>query len=186
MSEALKYWSDASALKFRETHPNSNADLKIKFGSGYHGDSYPFDGPGGVLAHAFFPEDGEVHFDEDETFTDKKKDGTDLKIIAVHEFGHALGLEHSLEQGAIMNPYYQGYDPHFKLGRDDILGIQFLYGKPTMSTTTRSTTRTTTRSTTRTTTRSTTRTATRSTTTRPMFSRPPFATTKVVQVTNLI
>lgn len=156
-------------MTFQETHPNSNPDLKIKFGSRYHGDSYPFDGPGGVLAHAFFPEDGEVHFDEDETFTDRNKDGTDLKIIAVHEFGHALGLEHSLEQGAVMNPYYQGYDPYFKLGKDDIHGIQFLYGKPTNYKPTTIRTTTTTK-----------RTTSKATTRRPIATRPPIFTTKVI------
>lgn len=27
-----------------------------------------------------------------------------------------------------MAPWYQGYNPNFKLGEDDIAGIRFLYG----------------------------------------------------------
>ena len=58
IKKALDQWSSASQIKFeRITDPNKEADIMIKFVSGYHGDSRPADGPGKELAHAFFPLD---------------------------------------------------------------------------------------------------------------------------------
>lgn len=54
-------------------------------------------------------------------------DTTDLFQIAAHEIGHALGLNHTKVRGAVMEPYYK-YKADFKLMKDDIEGIQFLYG----------------------------------------------------------
>lgn len=90
---------------------------------------YPFDGEGGVLAHAFAPSDGRLHFDEEETFTDLSEQGTNLLHVAVHEIGHNLGLRHSSVRDAVMYPAYLGYKPDLKLHSDDISGIQSLYGK---------------------------------------------------------
>nr|KAG5713310.1 hypothetical protein BaRGS_007837 [Batillaria attramentaria] len=110
-----------------------NADIMIQFASRYHQDGYPFDGKGMILAHAFFPgtgKGGDTHFDDDEHWTLNSTDGVDLFMVAAHEFGHALGLAHSADPGALMYPWYQGFSGKFILPRDDTEGIQKLYGPP--------------------------------------------------------
>lgn len=135
---ALKAWSDVAPLNFHRSSPENDAggDIRVSFASLLHDDGYPFDGQGGTLAHAFFPGTyevaGDTHFDDHEIWSyggDSRS--TDLFTVAVHEFGHALGLSHSSSDPSIMRPYYQGSvgDVNtFKLALDDRLAIQQLYG----------------------------------------------------------
>lgn len=87
------------------------------------------------MAHAFYPKDGRIHFDDDEqwAFNDRQKltdEGyTDLLSVATHELGHSLGLAHSKDQSAVMIPYYvTPKEAGVALGDDDIQRIQQLYG----------------------------------------------------------
>ena len=58
----------------------------------------------------------------------EKTGGIHFLWVAVHEIGHAIGLDHSNVRGTIMWPSYGGYNPNMKLHDDDIRGIQSLYG----------------------------------------------------------
>ena len=74
--------------------------------------------------------DGDIHFDDEEHWTlNKPREGTNFFWTAVHEIGHAIGVEHSTYYDAVMYPYYTGYKPNLKLHEDDIMAIQAKYGK---------------------------------------------------------
>ncbi|XP_061659911.1 collagenase 3-like [Syngnathoides biaculeatus] len=131
IEKALDVWAKVTPLRFTRIY-SGTADIMISFGRLFHGDPYPFDGPDGTLAHAFAPSPGlggDAHFDEDETFTFRSNSGYVLFLVAAHEFGHSLGLQHSNDPGALMYPVYSYTNPsNFLLPQDDVNGIQSLYG----------------------------------------------------------
>jgi len=132
--QALNSWQQAGGFVFKAqaSHP----DILLSFESGEHGDGYPFTGPGGVLAHAFFPHtggttfiEGDVHFDGDEKWRGLGPDGFNLLWVATHELGHSLGLDHlSPSPGSplpIMSPYYN--DGPVQITAQDRQALQVLY-----------------------------------------------------------
>jgi len=127
---AFNEWAKYAKLTFTPTsNSTDNRTIAVLFASGAHGDAYPFDGPGGVLAHTFYPVPsnpepiaGDMHFDNDESW----HIGADVDVfsIALHETGHALGLGHSDTPGDVMYPYYS---QHTGLAPNDISAILQIY-----------------------------------------------------------
>ncbi|MCX6622074.1 MAG: matrixin family metalloprotease [Acidobacteria bacterium] len=124
---ALAEWSRHVQINFRFSEdPYAPGTLSVLFAHGAHGDPYPFDGPSGVLGHTFYPAPlnpepiaGDLHFDDDENWN-----SVDYFSVVLHELGHALGLGHSDQPGAVMYPYYHRAT---ELNQEDIDAIQTLY-----------------------------------------------------------
>ena len=129
--DALATWAKYADLAFSETNTAGRTrSLDILWASGAHGDSSPFDGPSGVLAHTFYPAPpnpetigGDMHFDEAENWS--LNSHIHMYAVALHEAGHALGLAHSNVSNAVMAPVYAG--PLTDLHPDDIAGIRAIY-----------------------------------------------------------
>jgi Matrixin len=133
LTRALNEWPKYANVHFTPgLNPTGPATVAIKFAEYDHGDGYPFDGPGGILAHTFYPVPtnpepiaGDMHLDGSENWNVGAD--TDIYTVALHETGHSLGLGHTTVTTAIMYPYYRLGE---QISNDDITGVQSLYGPP--------------------------------------------------------
>lgn len=131
---ALATWADVIDVHLTEASlAGQNKCIEIAWETGAHGDGSPFDGPGGILGHAFYPAStispetiaGDVHLDDAEFW--QIGSGIDVYSVALHELGHALGLGHSANPAAVMSAVYVPGTIYAGLRQDDLNGILTLY-----------------------------------------------------------
>ncbi|XP_014482175.1 PREDICTED: collagenase 3-like [Dinoponera quadriceps] len=145
MQAAFDLWAPNSSLSFKRI--SLNPDILLSYREGFHINidkkitdmcPSPLDEPGGVLAHASFPNGDEdyvkeVHVDRAELWhvhISRNPPRThSLLYVITHEIGHTLGLHHSEHQDSIMFVMAPGEIKFpIRLSLDDILHIQYPYG----------------------------------------------------------
>jgi hypothetical protein len=134
IARAMAQWSAVVKVTWAPgTSATANQTVNILWATYAHGDGYPFDGPGGVLAHTFYPANpnqepiaGDMHLDDSESWNIGKN--VDLFSVTLHELGHALGLGHSDNPNDVMYPYYK---MSTGLQAGDIAAIQTMYASQT-------------------------------------------------------
>lgn len=130
LETAFAAWSNVADISFQPTNVAGQRDsIDIRFRT--------LDGPGGVLAQAYFPDDvnpariaGDIEFDASESWEVGNAAGSaafDLVIVAVHEIGHALGLDHSNLLGSVMYPSVSPLQQFTTLGSADVDAVLALY-----------------------------------------------------------
>lgn len=142
VTKVFNIWQEVTNLKF--TYSTKNPDILISFsGKQFNHTNSPrcqtgncvfnFDGNGGVLAHASFPNNDncvEVHLDSNEDWYYEYDIAPESKVslfaVLLHEIGHSLGLPHSKDVNSIMFGYYSGYV--MELSQNDIDTTRNLYG----------------------------------------------------------
>ena len=132
---AFQRWAQVANLQFTQVSDSAAVDIRLGWTN--------IDGVGSVAGIAYYAYSGNFFLPNDVVEVDASDhwvlgtdgdyhagsaNGTTFKVIALHEIGHALGLDHYSGDLAIMNPSIAA--SLTDLTQHDINGMQALYGAP--------------------------------------------------------
>jgi Ca2+-binding RTX toxin-like protein len=126
--DAFAAWEAVANIDFVQVSDSASVDIRLGWDSidgvdGILGETNAlFDSFSGLFSHA------EIAFDDAETYsTNENYSGSNVNFYttALHEIGHALGLDHSPDSDDIMYAYAGDM---LDLSAGDIAGAQYIYG----------------------------------------------------------
>ena len=125
--EALSVWEVEADIRFTQVQDTINTDIRFGWAN--------IDGSGSVLGETVFPSAGPLNqvivaFDRAESWFvggDAPANLIDFSSTAIHEIGHAIGIDHSETNQSIMRASYSR--EIFDLQIDDINAVTNIYGQ---------------------------------------------------------
>jgi predicted Zn-dependent protease len=121
---AAQQWSEVAGVEFARVEDPAKANIVATSG--------PIDGAYGVLAYSELPYGAQATSVMHQMFDDSEPwstEGFDMFVACMcHEIGHALGLEHIPNAGALMDPYI--VPGRVAPQPPDIAAMRALYGPP--------------------------------------------------------
>jgi hypothetical protein len=130
VQRAFATWSSVANVHFSQVTDSANVGIRIGIGAvsateGASAVGVTFSNPTSTDRMTGEQIEFDQGFLSQPSFNDEN-----VYVLALHEIGHALGLDHSTNSNAIMAPsnFFESASLHTQLSADDIAGIQAIFG----------------------------------------------------------